>query len=439
MPEPFGDHKACVYVVAQDEPSIGVANSAWHTRELPPHVFYFARYAKRQNLMAFTRQVDKAALLAEFDRTLEAVRSEDHREVPRLSDIAIPQRRVFPILYLPVEVKAREFQAKAAIAREAAACGMTVVLGAKWPMILNLDAFPHGIFMFKTLNQTDAVAMLRCVEYGHLTAALDEEMFGISASSSYIGATVHPHAVACADLICAQGPSYAEHFPYQADIKVTGALRTKTYKTPQSDDILVCLQTGNINNNGRSFEEMIVQTLQLSAYPLSSSQGQIWADILRTAIAHECDVLPLVSETIAALAKAFPDRRIVLRPHPVEDPSNWDFSAPNIVFDEQNDIVNSLEHAGAAVFVSGCTTGLDAFLANVPAVRLGRGGIGISAHMHTEAATPDEAIAAVRRGKAWKGALDQHLAPLNLTSHLVALYKANAAAAGTGSFRTIPY
>ena len=389
--------------------------------------------------MGFTLQVDKAALLAKFDRTLEAVRSEDLREVPQLSDIAKPQRHVFPILYLPVEVKAREFQAKAAIAREAAAQGMTVVLGAKWPMLLSLNALPHGIFMFKTLNQTDAAAMMECVKCGHLTAALDEEMFGISASSSYIGATVHPHAVACADLICAQGPSYAEHFPYQADIKVTGSPRTKTYKTPQSDDILVCLQTGNINNNGRSFEEMLVQTLLLSAYPLGSPQGQVWADILRTSIAHECDVLPLVSETIAALAKAFPDRRIIVRPHPVEDPSNWDFSAPNIIFDEQNDIVDSLARAGAAVFVSGCTTGLDAFLANVPAVRLGRGGVGISALMHTEATTPEEAVAAVRRGEAWKGALDQHLAPLNLTSHLVTLYKANAAEAGTGNFTPFPF
>ena len=103
-----------------------------------------------------------------------------------------------------------------------------------------------------------------------------------------------------------------------------------------------------------------------------------------------------MSGTINALALAFPDRRIVVRPHPIEDPANWEFNEPNIVIDSQNDIVDSLEQAGAVVFVSGCTTGLDAYLAKVPAVRLGRGGVGISAQMHAEAATPDEAVRAVR-------------------------------------------
>ena len=116
------------------------------------------------------------------------------------------------------------------------------------------------------------------------TAALDEEMFGISASSTYIGATVHPHALACADLICAQGSGYAEFFPYPADIKITGTPRVLTYKESRGDGILVCLQSGNINNNARSFVDMVTQTLSLSAFPLGSSQGQAWADILRGSI-----------------------------------------------------------------------------------------------------------------------------------------------------------
>ena len=384
--------------------------------------------------MGFNLPVRKASLLSAFDSLFEERRANDTRSIPRVEDIDKTLRRVSPILYLPVEVKAREFHAKALIARAAAEKGLRVLFGAKWPLTMNIDRLPPGIFLFKTMHQFDANSMVECISNGHLVAVLDEEMFGISASGTYIKSTVHPHAVGCADLICAQGPDYAKRFPYQANIAVTGTPRVETYKQSQGDDILVCLQSGNINNHGRSFTEMVQETMALSAFPLSTTEGAAWAGIMREAIAHECDVLPLVSETIDALAAAFPERRIVVRPHPVENPANWTFSAPNIVVDTRNNIIESLEAASVAVFVSGCTTGLDAYLAKVPAVRLGRGGVGISANMHTEVNTPAEAVDAVRRAVPWDGSIDGHLAPLTLTECLLDLYKKNAGEAGTLSF-----
>ncbi len=384
--------------------------------------------------MGFNLPVDKTSLLLAFDKLFEEQRAQDARSVPRPEDIVKTSRRVSSILYLPVEVKAREFHAKALIARAAAEQGLRVLFGAKWPLTMNIDRLPPGIFLFKTMHQFDANSMAECINNGHLVAVLDEEMFGISASGKYIKSTVHPHAVGCADLICAQGQDYAKHFPYTANVVVTGTPRVKTYKESRGDDILVCLQSGNINNHGRSFAEMVQETLALSAFPLNTPEGAAWAGIMREAIAHECDVLPLMSETIDALAAAFPMRRIVVRPHPVENPANWAFSAPNIVVDTRNNIIESLEEASAAVFVSGCTTGLDAYLANVPGVRLGRGGVGISANMHSEVNTPAEAVEAVRRAEVWNGTIDGHLAPLTLSQSLLDLYKQNAGGAGTLSF-----
>ena len=384
--------------------------------------------------MGFNRPIDKAALLAKFDVLFEAERGKAARPIPSVEDIFRPKREVSPILYLPVEVKAREFQAKAHIAREAVRKGFRVLFGAKWPLIMNIDRLPPGIFLFKTMHQIDANNMLMCIKKGHLVAVLDEEMFGISASGDYIKSTVHPHAVGCADLICAQGPHYAQHFPYPANVVVTGTPRIETYKKSMGDDILICLQSGNINNQGRSFEDMVQETLGLSAFPLSTPEGTAWAEIMRAAIAHECDALPLISDTIDALAVAFPNRRIIVRPHPVENPSNWTFSAPNIAIDTKNNIIDSLEAAGVVVFVSGCTTGLDAYLAKVPAVRLGGGGIGISANMHPEANTAAEAVKAVQRALLWSGSIEDHLGPLTLTQSLLNLYKNNAGGSGLHSF-----
>ena len=170
--------------------------------------------------------------------------------------------------------------------------------------------------------------------------------------------------------MCAQGPSYAAAFPYPVKLHVTGNLRVQTYRKSHGTDILVCLQSGNINSNGRSFEAMVEKTLELGP-PLGTPAGRAWAHILRSSIAHECDLLPLVRASIDALADAFPQRRVVVRPHPVEYPSIWSTDRSNVMIDANNSITDALLKPPAlSCSWSGCTTGLDAYLANVAAVRL---------------------------------------------------------------------
>jgi len=373
-----------------------------------------------------TKQFDKALHLAGFDKIFAGLRASDTRVLPKFTDIQKPPRRVAPLIYLPVEVKARELEAKVIIARDMLASGFNVVIGAAWLISYLALRLPPGIMLTKTLNANDAKNMEAWVRHGHLIAATDEEAFGIAAARDFIEATTHPHAAALADMVCAQGVAYARAYPYPGDIRISGNPRTLTYAPSQGDDILVCLQSGNINPAGKSFVSLVKTTLMLSAYPLTSPQGAAWAEILRSSIAHECDALPLVMGTIEALAQAFPNRTIKVRPHPIEDLATWAFNRPNIILDTSSSIIEAMRTAGALVYVSGCTTGLDAHLAGIPAVRLGSGGHGISARMHTQADTPGEAVAAVRQAVRWNGNLEDHLAPVSLVAHLRALYEKNA-------------
>jgi hypothetical protein len=84
------------------------------------------------------------------------------------------------------------------------------------------------------------------------------------------------------------------------------------------------------------------------------------------------------------------------------------------------------------VFISGCGTGLEAFLAQIPAVRLGRGGHGISMDLHVEAHTPDDAVAAVARqleAPQLVGSLEGHFAPDTLAEALDQFQKKHASGA----------
>jgi len=377
-------------------------------------------------LPALETRFDKTQLLAQFDRIHESMKAADGRPIPKFEKIEKPSRPIHPWIYLPVEIKARELESKALVAREAAEAGFRVVIGAIWLMHPMAAHFPPGVVLFKSVNGMDVGNIALWAGHGHMTAVLDEEIFGIKATPAYIAATTHPHIAVVTDLVCAQGSAYAEAFPYSAEVKVTGNPRTLMYQTSMGDDILVCLQSGNINNNGRTFDEMVRQVLS-AAMPLKSAGGQAWVDILRSSIAHECDTLPLVRSSIDALAASFPTHRIVVRPHPVEDPSIWVFDKPNIVLDDRRSVIESLQHAGCLVYVSGCTTGLDAYLAGVPAVRLGRGGVGISAEMHAEALTPEAAVEAVQNAKPWEGRIEDHFGPVTLAKELMQMQRDNPA------------
>ena len=72
-----------------------------------------------------------------------------------------------PFLYLPVEVAARELDAKLLLAAFAVGAGYEVIIGQKWLMQRNFGRMPPGIVLFKTLTAVDAKAMQAAHAAGH--------------------------------------------------------------------------------------------------------------------------------------------------------------------------------------------------------------------------------------------------------------------------------
>src|SRR5690606_6089812 len=72
------------------------------------------------------------------------------------------------------------------------------------------------------------------------------------------------------------------------------------------------------------------------------------------------------------LARAFPDARIVVRPHPAENHGAWQQAATghaNVKVIYRGSVLPWIA-ASACVVHSNCTTGLEAFLLDVPAIAL---------------------------------------------------------------------
>lgn len=144
---------------------------------------------------------------------------------------------------------------------------------------------------------------------------------------------------------------------------------------------------------------------------------------------HECDAFGLLLETVRELASKYPERRIRLRVHPSENLAAYQ-TGGNIVLDTSNSFVEALQNTAPLVFISGCSTGIEAFMAGVPAVRLGTGGHGLSCDLHIGASTAAEALQAVEkqlREPKMLGDVFEHFAPLTLAQKIAALQTSNSA------------
>ncbi len=298
-----------------------------------------------------------------------------------------PHRAVHNLLYLPVEVSARELDAKILIAAFAAREGMNVVVGASSMLTrYGFADLPPGVVLLKTFNAIDAGIMQSAIGKGHLVAVIDEEAVGRASTDSVYRFNVDPKAAAAADLILIQGEEQQEvmkriYPETAAKMRVTGNPKTDVFKLTFSESnapakteapILICLMSGNINPNARSFAECAASTLGLSGLSTNSDVGQEFVALFKSCVSFEIAMAPQIAEAVRTLAKNFPERKIIVRPHPVESPGFWTkafANFPNITVRADGTLTERLHDAAALVYISGSTSGLEGYLSGVPTIR----------------------------------------------------------------------
>lgn len=307
---------------------------------------------------------------------------------------ALADRPAHPILYLPVEVKAREFESKCLLALAALETGLNVVIGRTW--VLSSGSYgdlPPGILLFKTLSGRDAMNMATAqVNGGHLIAALDEEAFGRSANARATKLNVDPLAVDVADLILVQGKAHQETWTELFDIDsgcltVTGNPKTDLYRqkarpgaarASEKPMILFCTMSGNVNPKGRGFARTMEQALAAASNTTSPELMAELAILLRDSARFETAMIPQIEMAVKAISEKFPEADVVVRPHPVEDPLLWQgrFDAhTNVRVESDGPLTEWLKNCDVMVYLSGCATGLEARLHGTPAIHFAGDGI----------------------------------------------------------------
>jgi len=291
-----------------------------------------------------------------------------------------------PFLYLPIEVSARELDAKLLITCFAVAFGFEVVIGNKWLMQRNIGHMPAGVMLFKTMTTRDAKAMRLAKSHGYATAAIDEEVPGVVARRSKLRWTCE-EAVRTCDVIFAQGDDLREalvrRFPdYQDKYVVVGnprwdLLRPEFVGTYEEDVarirrdfgrfILVNTNLGFVNS-GKGSAEKVIRTLERGGKidRRRPEDAAYIEDFCRL----EQGNFDAIKALLPRLSDEFPDHRIVVRPHPGENMDAWKSALASVPRTE-------LVRIGAAVpwilasevlVHTTCTTGVEAFALGKPAV-----------------------------------------------------------------------
>lgn len=370
--------------------------------------------------ITFNASWDQADLLRQLDKVAAGMKITPPPHFPET-----PPRKIGRVLYLPVEIASRELPTKAQLAGDLARRGFQVVVGAAWNIYIELyRGLPPGLVLFKTLNAHDANNMHLLQQRGHIVAALNEEAFGLLPEAWLYRTEMNDQALRLADTICAQGEKSAAVLREISGnkVSVTGNPRTAAKIGTRGEEILVCMMAGNINGY-LPFPNYMEITLNA----LGKTDGDTLR-LMREQVVHESEHMSLMLESIDELSRRFPERRIRVRPHPAENQSVYEASE-NVVLDNGVPLSERMKDAAVVVFLSGCGSGLEAFLSEVPGVRVGSGGHGISAELHPQASSPAEvceAVAAQLKNPRMVGSLTDHFAPVTLADELDKLQAENS-------------
>lgn len=325
----------------------------------------------------------------------------------------MPHAPAFPVI-LPSETQSREFDAKLLLAACLARRGHPVIVGSRIEIHNRIHALPRGLYLAKDIAPSSRRMFRIMHRLGFSIAAWDEEALIFTDAATFHARRVDPENLRLIKAFFALGPEnrrMLESAPSYAGTPVfeTGnpridllGPRCRGIFAPEAAAlrerygafILVNSNFGKLNHFVAS--EATRRTADGGFVNMGSGNPEWWA--------FRMEVFDAMRAMLPALGRAFPDRQIVVRPHPAEGHEAWRAAAeglPNIHVVHQGAVQPWILASAVAVH-NGCTTGLESYLLGHPviayhAVTSEKFDDQLPNRASTPVHSPDELTAALRR------------------------------------------
>jgi len=290
-------------------------------------------------------------------------------------------------LVIPSETRHREFDAKLWLACVAAERGLEAVVGSRVAIHLAADGLPRAVWLAKDVFRSSLTMTRLLRALGHRLTALDEEGLVWYSPESYRTARVHAGVLRRVEELFAWGEANAENWRAARGwrgqpIHVTGNPRFDLLRPELrgifADDVrgieerfgrgivLVSSNFGSVNHfvRGSGVHQ------RSAAAAARAAACDAWGRFQARLGMHRRRLFEAFLRSLPALARAFPERAVVVRPHPSEDPATWHAAAAglrNVEVVGEGPVAPWLLAAGTLVH-NGCTTAIEAHLLGTPAV-----------------------------------------------------------------------
>ena len=86
----------------------------------------------------------------------------------------------FPMIYFLIEETARELRSRVLLGTVAAERGLSTCIVPQWMAWTRFERLPRGIMVFKGNNSFQTSHMMAAHKAGHVVAAVEEEVLGVS-------------------------------------------------------------------------------------------------------------------------------------------------------------------------------------------------------------------------------------------------------------------
>jgi surface carbohydrate biosynthesis protein len=283
-----------------------------------------------------------------------------------------------------METKVREYHSKLLLGACATKAGFDVILGEQMELRRKLEFLPRGIMLEKGVTTHQAQDFVRGRSLGNRLVAWCEEGLVYRNREAYLRDRICLPAMEQVDLFFAWGKHQARDVMTKvtdADKKLVlagnprfdllrpelrGLFRRKANQIRQLHGpyILIATNFGRVNHfRGAEYVSRLLDARGARATGDLAEFTEQWSNFLDQIYQAFLTMVP-------QLARALPDTQIILRPHPSEDRESWIRALadqPNVKVIHEGSVVPWILGADALIQNS-CTTGVEAYLLDVPVI-----------------------------------------------------------------------
>ena len=283
-------------------------------------------------------------------------------------------------IYFPLETQQRELDARILFCINAAKLGHKAYFGHKSDVFPLIPKLEKGIFVHKSIQKRklDQINFLNSL--GHFNCSIDEEALMIDDEEEYFNYRCSRDCLDSLDLFLAWGENHkrliSKKYPeFKNKIISAGNSRIDILKYKKNHKEFV-------SQLKKKYGKFILIVSKFARHNLKKRGWDTWLEMKLANAPHlskrsylrivdstefEKRNMELIMKTIIEIAKEYPNRNIIIRPHPAEDISTWNdfasrsgYSNIKVVFTSQS--LNPWLLAAENVISSNCTSSLEALI-----------------------------------------------------------------------------